>query len=765
MGHDSQISRFCRTGCCLLTTLVLFLFSIPVLADYIPIYHPELEISRAAGDIDIDGLLDDAGWQGAAKADNFAEHNPGDQTEPEVPTEVLITYNDDNLYVAWICYDDPAEVRATFCERDRIFNDDFVILCIDPFGDATLAYEICANPYGIPGDLLYSSANGEDSSYDMIFESAGRINGEGWIVEMEIPFASMRFPQQDEQAWRVDFWRNRPRESRYQYSWAAYDRDENCWPCKWGHVNGITGVKPGKGFELLPSVVSHQAGSLPDDGDFENSDVLTEVGLGLTYDISSEFTAEATINPDFSQVESDAAQIDVNSTFALFYPERRPFFQEGSDLFNTYFNAVYTRSINDPIGAGKVTGRKGSSSIAFLSARDDHSVIILPFEENSSFVENGKSFSNIVRARHDLGNQSHVGLIGTDRRFEGGGSGSLFGLDSQVRFGQSLALRMHALATHTEEVNDRGLTSGFIEDLVDAGRDTTFDEGQYTVALDGEQFWGHGLRGQLNYGASNWWADWSYQERSATFRADNGFEPQNNTRQTWVGSGYTFRFEDSKFLETIQPSFDSGRKWNFAGEQKDEWFNANFSVNLRAAQTSMHARYMRSNELFGNTQFDGIWLGHICLHSQPSEIVGFGGNFNIGDRIARYDLVMGDEISYGGWIDLKPLDRLFIAVNFNYISSENKATGEELFSGYITRSRINFQVTRELSTRFVVQYNDFAQRWEFDPLITYRLNPLSIFYIGSTMDREDLNLADDGRQGWHLTHRQYFMKLQYLFQL
>ncbi|MFH1844939.1 MAG: carbohydrate binding family 9 domain-containing protein, partial [bacterium] len=249
MGNNSSPSRRSKFGFPLLTTLLLLGISVPALAEYVPVYHPELEISRLAGTIDIDGVLDDTGWQGAAKADNFAEHNPGDQTQPEVPTEVLITYDDDHLYVAWICYDDPAEVRATFCERDRIFNDDYVILCIDPFGDATMAYEISANPYGIPGDLIYSSAYGEDISYDMIFESAGRINHEGWIVEMEIPFASMRFPQRDEQAWRVDFWRNRPRESRYQYSWAAYDRDENCWPCNWGHVSGITGVKPGKGFE------------------------------------------------------------------------------------------------------------------------------------------------------------------------------------------------------------------------------------------------------------------------------------------------------------------------------------------------------------------------------------------------------------------------------------------------------------------------------------------------------------------------------------
>ncbi len=168
-------------------------------------------------------------------------------------------------------------------------------------------------------------------------------------------------------------------------------------------------------------------------------------------------SAEATINPDFSQVEADAAQIDVNSTFALFFPEKRPFFQEGSDLFNTYFNAVYTRSINDPIGAGKLTWRNGSNSTAFLTARDEHSVIILPFEESSEFVENGKSYSNILRVRHDLGKQSHVGFLATNRIFDGGGMGSLASVDGQIRLSKSNSFRLQFLASHTEEVDNLAL--------------------------------------------------------------------------------------------------------------------------------------------------------------------------------------------------------------------------------------------------------------------------------------------------------------------
>lgn len=727
--------------------------------DFNPVFHPELTIARAVGPITIDGDLSDSGWTGASEAGNFAEHNPGDQTRPAVDTRVLVTYDNDNFYVAWVCYDDPDEVRASFCERDDIFSDDYVILLLDPFGESTMAYEIAANPYGIPGDLLYSSGNGEDISYDMIFESSGTITEEGWVVEMAIPFEAMRFPNREAQVWRVDFWRNRPRESRYQYSWAAYNRDENCWPCQWGHLRGLNGVKPGSGLVLLPSVVGHQAGSLDDSGEFNNGDIKGDVGLGLSYNISSQLTAEATINPDFSQVESDAPQIDVNSTFALFYPERRPFFQEGSDLFTTYFNAVYTRSINDPTAAGKLTWRNGKNSIALLSARDEHSVIILPFEERSAFVENGRSYSNILRARRDLGNQSHIGLVATDRRFDGGGSGSLLGIDGHIRLNQSDAVLFQLLGCYTGEVDNPGLIA---DSTFNA---STFDDGEYTAGLDGEEFWGHGLLLAFEHAPRDYWITGEYWERSPTFRADVGFEPSNSFRHGELTIGGIHRFEKSGVLENVNGQVTGAQKYNFKGVRKDEWINVSQEFRFRAAQTGIHSSYMRSNELFNDILFTKIWQAHTCVSTQPIEELRFGGSINYGHRIARRELVMGKEMSYGLWATIKPVSRLLITGEFSRITSDNLQTGSRLFDQSVFRTYLGLQISRELSTRLIMQYNDRWDAWDVDPLVTYRLNPFSIFYIGSTRDYRDLSFEEDGRDGWTLTDRQYFLKVQYLFQL
>jgi hypothetical protein len=725
---------------------------------YVPVYKPELEIARAAGPIVIDGDLSDLGWQDAARVGNFAEHNPGDQTQPEVDTEVLVAYDEKKLYLGWLCYDNPSEVRASLCERDQIFSGDYVILCLDTFGEATLAYEISTNPYGVPGDLLFSSSNGEDITYDMNFETAGRITEFGWVAEMAIPFSSLRFPDRDEQVWRMDFWRNRPRGSRYQYSWAAYNRDENCWPCQWGTVRGISGVESGSGLEILPTVVAHQSGSLNDAADFRNDEVDGDLGLGIAYDFSSELTAEAAINPDFSQVESDVAQIDVNSTFALFYPEARPFFQEGSDLFDTHFNAVYTRSINDPAVAGKMTWRKGANSVALLSARDEHSVIILPFEESSEFVENGKSYSNILRAKKDFGEQTYLGFLATDRRFDSGGSGSLVGVDGRIRLSPSDVMLFQVLGTHTSEVNDPALGDTSLQTQF-------FDDGKYTAALDGEEFWGHGWQVCLDRETRNYEIGADYWERSPTFRAENGFEPSNNSRRAGFWVNGILRFEDSKVWDHIYSSTNLVRVWNFDGVRKDEWVATDLTFKFRAAQAQIHSQYLYSNELFGGTQFEDIWNAHTCLQVHPTGALSCGGNINYGHRIARHDLVMGTETSYGLWADVRPLDRMLIEVSYNHVQSDDIDSGERLFDQSLVWSRLSLQIMRELSARLIVQYNDRSDVWDVDPLITYQLSPLSIFYVGSTRRYEDLDREDDGRDGWTLTDRQYFMKVQYLFQI
>ena len=232
---------------------------------------------KTAGNIDIDGVLDDPGWRQAAGTENFVERNPGDNIEPLVKTRVMVTYDENYLYIGFDCYDDPTAIRATMCQRDQFTNNDAVIVLIDTYGDASWAYEFHVNPYGVQKDYLWTNIVGEDAGYDLIWNAAARITAEGYQAELAIPFSSIRFPNQDIQSWKMDFWRVHPRDSYHQYSWAAYDRNEQCWPCQWGTVNGLRDVHPGKGIEVLPSLIANQHGTVTNAYDpevpFENDDI------------------------------------------------------------------------------------------------------------------------------------------------------------------------------------------------------------------------------------------------------------------------------------------------------------------------------------------------------------------------------------------------------------------------------------------------------------------------------------------------------------
>lgn len=741
--------------------ILVALFVTPSFAgEWIPVYHPELTISKAPADIQIDGELADPGWVNAAQITRFHEHFPGDQTRPPVETRVLVTYDNDHLYAAFICEDDPSSIRATFGERDVVAPDDNVIIALDTYGDAAWAYEIGANPYGIQYDALWSRNGGEDDSYDLVFKSMGKITDSGYQVEMAIPFSSLRFPAKDIQTWKIDFWRNHPRELRRQSSWAAYDRDESCWPCQWGTITGIQDVESGHGIELLPSIMSYQSGSLQDsdnpNSDFVNKKIDGEASLGAKYSITSGITAEATYNPDFSQIESDATQIDVNSTFALFYPERRPFFQEGSDLFATYFSALYTRSINDPIVAGKLIGRMNSTNLGYLTAYDDHSPIIIPFEESSAFLLGGKSVSNIFRARQTLGNESHIGTIITDRHFNGGGSGSLFSMDGSVKLNQNFGIEFQLLATHTGEPNDTALTSGI--------NDVLFDGGRKTAAFDGESFWGHGIYASFERHARTWWFDLDYVEINPTFRADNGFEVSNNSREAEFTSGLDFN-PNSKILASISPYMTVKRKWNFSKEKKLEWLAVGTELQL-PGQAFVQVQYLRSWENFRNTELSGIRKFYFSISSKFSNMLSGGGSAHVGRMIARNvdpHPVVGNELDLGFWATFKPIDRMTFNLELDHLKSDSVHTGGNIFKGYAARTRADLQATRELSFRIVAQYNDFSKIWEFDPLMTYRLGSFTVFYLGSTHDLQDYEGIDG--VGVRQYQRQFFMKIQYLLQV
>jgi hypothetical protein len=725
---------------------------------------PTLDIPFVQGGLKLDGLLDEALWREAAIAANFSESNPAERALPPIGIRTLMAYDEEYLYVAYVIEDDPSEIRANYSDRDHIWQDDYVGMLLDTNGDGQTTYFIASNPLGIQGDTR-SSGNNEDDSFDLIFDSAGRITDTGYQVEMAIPFRSLRFPEADLQEWRATFWITRPREDRNTYSWAGINRSDPCFSCQFGYLRGMSNIKRGRNLEILPAVTGSQAGArdwnVPGSG-FDNGRVTAEPSLNIKYGLTSDLLLDATINPDFSQIESDAAQIDVNSPFALSYPERRAFFQEGADLFQTQIDAVYTRSINDPIAASKLSGRFGDWTVGYIGARDQTSPILLPFEESSALVSGGKSVSNIVRARRSFENSSYVAGLVTDRRLDDGGTGSVMGVDGNLRFRTKYYFAWQALASRTQEANDATLSASL--------GDRTFDRGRYTAALDGERFWGHGLNLNAGRGGRNWGFDLIWEQASPTFRTDNGFVTSNDYRRAHAMTRYSFFTENSRFMNRANVWTGACRFWNFDNVRKDESLFVGMNLQLKR-QTWVNFNVFTSNELFAGVEFKGIERANLNINSNFSERVQAGLQMNAGDSIYRNrsNPEMGGLLNLGFNLTVKPTPRMTVFSNLNHSRLRNRTTNENYFSGYVARTRVNYQFTRKLLTRVIVQYNDFSQRLDVDPLVTYRISPFTVFHVGSTHQFAEFparmgNVGDESLV-FQQTQRQFFFKLQYLFRM
>ncbi len=333
-----------------------------------------MAVTRSQGEISIDGDLSDAGWRNALSFDRFYETSPGDNLPAKVKTTVWLTYDADYFYIGIKADDpEPQKIRAPYVDRDGVIGtDDNIAILLDPRHDKKTAYELRVNPRGIQADGLYNDATGnEDFSPDFFYDTAAKITAEGWQAEFRIPFSSLRYPSADPQTWGILVWRNYPRDFRYAFYSTPVARGSNCFVCHTHDITGLSGLPNTKHVVVAPYVNAERSGARVADlgSEFRHDDPTYDGGVDVKWNPTADSAIDATINPDFSQIESDTAQIAANQRFALFYPEKRPFFLEGSDLFDTPIQAVYTRSITDPRWGLRATNKPATPPIPSWSPR------------------------------------------------------------------------------------------------------------------------------------------------------------------------------------------------------------------------------------------------------------------------------------------------------------------------------------------------------------------------------------------------------------
>ena len=391
--------------------------AMPALAD--------LHIARLDDDMPavvVDGRLDDPAWRAATPVELAYENNPGDNTAATIRTTALMFHTRDALYLAFRAEDpDPGQIRAFLRDRDALYEDDFVGIQIDTFDDQRRAYEMFVNPFGVQADGLFDETrNVGDAAWDGLWTSAGRITATGFETEMRIPFSTLRFPAgETPRRWGVRLMRIRPRDYLYVYFDHPRPRGAACNLCTMAGMEAPSGIRGGRGLEIVPTLTMGYA-QRREPGAWRSVDgAQIEPGLDVAWAPSPNLTLSATLNPDFSQVESDSAQLDPTSNFALFFPEKRPFFLEGSDYFNMPLTAVYTRQIADPDAGLRVTGRSGRHAYTVVAARDATTTLLLPGVSGSQLrVLDAPNDALIGRYRYDVAGRISLGALATYRQGE-----------------------------------------------------------------------------------------------------------------------------------------------------------------------------------------------------------------------------------------------------------------------------------------------------------------------------------------------------------
>lgn len=716
-----------------------------------------LYIPFTKANITLDGNLDDPIWKEATKVESFSEFFPVSERKPFVKTEAFIAYNAENLYVAFICEADPNEMRASLTKRDNIYQDDFVGVLIDPYNNAATAYEFYSNPLGVQGDGSIRSNGGDDESFDYIYYTEAKITESGYQVEMIIPFSSIRFPDKEIQKWRFNFWRSVPRDHRYKFTWAPIRLGDPCFLCKFIETTPLKGIKAKNPIEVLPYISSSQA-STRKNNTLQHGDIKGSFGGDIKWAITPSLTVEATINPDFSQIEADAGQIDVNETLGLSYPERRPFFQEGSDQFAPWFSIVYTRAINNPTIAGKVISRWENASLLYLTAHDENTPYRFALEEGQiQMGSNDESISNILRYKYDFGQSTYMGLTLSDRRYRDKAFITNYSIDGVYRFWEKYQIEYQLVGSYTKELNDTSLTGIDYED---------YDQSDKNPAFDGESYNGDGVYASLERSAKHWSFDFDYWHVSPTYQTGNGFQRGTNSRRVTLSNDYRFYYDDHPILTQIRPRFRFRHGWNFAGDKKFEEYSADLKIEM-TGQTEFTLFFNNKNERFGNKDFNGLNRYALFAKTTFSKEFSIGSYLRYGHNIHRRSLKKGYGVDvWDLFMELKPTGQLTIQPSFVYSELRLSENDKFAYKGYISRIKTTYQFTKELSTRIIVEYNNFRDNLLLEPLLSYQLNPFSVFYLGMshgserTVPEEDFFLSQFETQD-----RQFFMKFQYLFSL
>jgi len=704
-------------------------------------------VPKTDSEIKVDATLEEEAWKKALILELKYEVRPGENVPPPVRTEVLLTYDQKNLYAAFRCYDhDPSAIRAHLRDRDTLGGDDWIALIFDTFNDQRRSFDFIVTAQGVQFDQI-ETQSGEDNGWDTIWDCASKITDWGYAVEIAIPFSSLRFQRKEgPQIWGFDAVRRYPRDHPYHIGLFPRDRSNNCYLCQAVKIKGFEGANPGRNIEINPTFIAVRTDERPDfpEGSLEKRDQDAEFGLTARWGITPNMTFNFTGNPDFSQVEADALQLDINEPFALFYPERRPFFTEGADFFNALESIIYTRTMRDPSWGFKLTGKEGANTIGAYGVRDERTNLIFPGSQGSSSTSlDTANTSSVFRYKRDFGSRYTAGLIVTDREGKDYYN-RVYGFDLDFRFTPTNQIQLLVLGSSTkypdDVADDFDQPAGTFNDKL-----ISFEYDHYT------RTWG-------------WWGD--YEDAGPKFRADLGYYPRVGYRNAEGGLFYTWNAKPGSWWSL----FRLGSEFNYFGETDGKmlekraslWFAYNGTM-----QSSLFLGGWRTREAYNNREFDltyfqaegGFW---------PTPNLQIIALTIFGDQIDYENTRLGKRFRINPWLTYNLGKHL--RISFDHTYERMNVQNARLYTANISGLLAVYQFNVRTFFRAIIQYVNYDynpsnytyeidsnyQRFFTQLLFSYKINPRIVLFIGYSDNYyggQDLRLTQSDRT--------FFLKLGY----
>jgi hypothetical protein len=676
---------------------------------------------------------------------DFRQWGPVDGAPVSQATTAYLSYDDNNLYVGFVCMDDPARIRARVARRKDIEGDDRVTINIDTFHDHKRAYFFDVNPYAVQMDGITTDGIGDDFSFETLWYTEAKILEDRYVVLETIPFRSLRFPEGPGRTWGFLLAR-----------FIQRNNEMSCFPHvtrnrmpqfvgQYADLAGLEGISPGRNLQFVPYTLLSKSRFFDSAVPRYRNDHEIRGGLDAKAVLRDALTLDVTVNPDFSQVESDEPQVTVNQRYEVYFPERRPFFTENAGMFSTPENLFFSRRIVDPQFGARITGKIGRWAIAALAA-DDRAPGLRLDPAHTQYGD--RATAGVLRVQREFGRQSHVGAMFTDREF-GAYSNRVASLDTRFILPHNWSLSGQAVRSATAQTG--AATREGESYRFTFGRDST----------------------HVNYRTT-------YLDRSPGFRTDLGYIDRVDIRKLTHSFDYRWRTR-GRTLVSFGPSLSAMTNWDHAGRLQDWQGNAQFVAEL-LRQTSFVVARAESFERFQDIGFRKHYTVGV-VNSEWYRWMSVSTTWVAGRSINYYPAAglrpfTARERSAEMQLKLRPKPKLRLDESYYYTALSNR---QSVFTDHVLRSKVNYQFTRALALRGILDYHgvlpnsslvalERSKRLGVDVLFTYLLHPGTALYAGYSSAFENFIFDPLRSPAWTpatsptgLAGRQFFVKLSYMF--